>query len=68
VSGLVPRCGWCEAARGELVAVGFVAGSSGPGWSRYACAGCVVDIGLLPLGEHPAESLGEVRYRPRTKR
>jgi hypothetical protein len=68
VSGLAPRCGWCEVTEGELVAVGFVAGGSGPGWSRYACAGCVVENGLLPLDEHPADSLGEVRYRPRAAR
>jgi hypothetical protein len=62
---LVPRCGWCKTIEGELIEVGFVESGSGPGWCYYACELCVDEQRIVPLDEHPPDSLGTVRYRPR---
>jgi hypothetical protein len=72
VSGLVPRCGWCETPAhrlpddGRLVLVGIIEPGSGPGWPVHACSLCVARNGIVPAAEHAPDWLGEVRYRPRT--
>lgn len=72
MSGMVPRCGWCERDQAEsggaLVLVGFVEGGSGPGWMHRACPSCVEEHRLVPWEEHPPDSRGDVRYRARTVR
>jgi hypothetical protein len=62
---MVPRCGWCETVTGQLVEVGFIEANSGPGWWLYACPGCAETYRIVPLDEHPPDSRGGVRYRPR---
>jgi hypothetical protein len=65
VSGLVPRCGWCKTLLGELIEVGFHEAGSGPGAGIYACPPCLEEHRIVPLDEHPPDSWGGVRYRPR---
>jgi hypothetical protein len=71
LNGVIAHCGWCEKAgavcSGELVVVGFVETNSGPGGWIWACPPCVEESRLLPLDEHPPDSWGGVRYRPRER-
>lgn len=67
MTGPFARCGWCGGLRG-LALVGIVEAASGAGGSVYACADCRNRLRILTVDEHPADSLGGVRYRPRATR
>lgn len=64
MNGPLVRCGWCGGT-GALAVVGIVEVASGAGGTVYACAGCRARYRILTVTEHPADSLGGVRYRPR---
>nr|WSZ98613.1 hypothetical protein OH820_25720 [Streptomyces sp. NBC_00857] len=61
-----PLCDYCGHAHDTLGVVGVVHSASGPGRAMRACAPCRTARRLVPLAEHPADSLGLVRVEPRT--
>ncbi|MFR9724440.1 hypothetical protein ACL02R_13905 [Streptomyces sp. MS19] len=62
---LLPRCMYCGAVDGALVAVAAVAAGSGAGWTYHACEPCRVAARIVPLGAQPWTSWGEAHYWPR---
>ncbi|MFJ1746125.1 hypothetical protein ACIOJD_07755 [Streptomyces sp. NPDC088116] len=61
----VPLCDYCGHAHDTLIVVGVVHSASGPGRTLRACPPCRTTRRLLPLAEHPADSLGLVLVEPR---
>ncbi|MFI6876297.1 hypothetical protein ACIBL6_22985 [Streptomyces sp. NPDC050400] len=64
-------CRECRRATSEPVAVALEHVASGPGHILYLCPVCQFALGLVPLDEHPADSLGFPLYvdgNPETER
>ncbi|WP_372346680.1 hypothetical protein [Streptomyces sp. KL116D] len=64
-------CRECHRSTSEPVAVALEHVASGPGHIVYLCAVCQFALGLVPLDEHPADSLGFPALhgrRPETER
>ncbi|MFR9726783.1 hypothetical protein ACL02R_25995 [Streptomyces sp. MS19] len=60
-----PRCMYCEATAGELVAVARTRVGDGRSvWTSHACAPCRIGARLVPLAAHPAGSEGGLHYWP----
>jgi len=47
----------------DAVAVGAIERMTGPPFMVYACAPCIETHRILLLDDHPADSVGNVRYR-----
>ena len=59
-----PLCDYCGHVQDALTVVGVVHSASGPGRTIRACRSCCASRRLVPLAEHPADSLGLVHVRP----
>lgn len=57
----VRRCAWHRAhvETAEATLVGAIEQGSGPGIAVYACGRCIDRYGIVPLRDHPPESMGE---------
>lgn len=62
---VIIRCWWCGTVRGPFTAVGFIEGATGAGRHLQACQPCVNALRLVPLDQHPDDTDGRPRYRPR---
>ncbi|MFJ1746627.1 hypothetical protein ACIOJD_10375 [Streptomyces sp. NPDC088116] len=60
-----PLCDYCGHVQDALTVVGVVHSASGPGRAVHACGPCRASRRLVPLAEHPADSLGLVLVEPR---
>lgn len=60
------ECWWCQETTAAPVPAGFVPGDSGPGWTIHVCPPCQASRRIIPLADHPADTDGRPRVRPRT--
>lgn len=62
------QCGWCRTTAPPLTAVGFIEQGTSTGALIHACRACQDRHRIVPLEEHPADTDGAPRYRPRPAR